>query len=51
LAGLKLPPTARDVGKCVQPPNAAGEVMCASATADHAYSLAGRKNIRVRAAF
>jgi len=51
LAGLRLPPTERDTGRCLTPTNAVGETLCTSTTADHAYSLAGLKNINIKASF
>ena len=45
LAGVRLPPTKRDAGRCVDP------AMCESTTADHRYSLAGFRTIKVNAVF
>jgi hypothetical protein len=55
-AGLKLPPTSRDTGKCPPAFSVAGEQLCPGATsgaptADHRYSLAGSKKITVNAVF
>ena len=51
LAGLRLPPTVRDAGRGITPTNAENQVMCASTTANHAYSLFGQKRIRIDAVF
>lgn len=45
LAGVRLPPTKRDAGRCVD------AAMCESTTADHRYSLAGYRTIKVNAVF
>lgn len=55
-AGLKLPPTSRETGKCPPAFSVAGEQLCPGATsgaptADHRYSLAGSKKITVNAVF
>ena len=51
LAGLRLPPTSRDAGRCLTPTNADNEVMCTSTTAHHTYSLYGQKRLAVDAVF
>ena len=51
LAGLRLPPTARDAARCLTPANSINEVMCSSTTADHTYSLYGQKRLKIDAVF
>mmetsp|Transcript_30980 Transcript_30980/g.77067 ORF Transcript_30980/g.77067 Transcript_30980/m.77067 type:complete len:442 (+) Transcript_30980:207-1532(+) len=50
-AGLRLPPTVRDTGRCITPNNTIGQVLCTSTTADHTYSLFGQKRLKIDAVF